>query len=442
MHAYFDPPLRLKVAYVLKRYPRLSETFILNEILELERRGVEVEIYSLMRPLNEVHHALHTEVRAPVFYLPRTSAMGQWQVGVAQKDQDLGNTTVDELCRDWPSALKTLFTGLSADEAALLWMQAATLSMLVTSRGVDHMHAHFGSNATTVAELASQFSGIPFSYTAHAKDIYHTYSVASVDDQRRQQTIAKSSFLVTVSDYNLRHLSKLAGSRHAGKLRRLYNGIDLKRFHPSKARHTQNHFLAVGRLVEKKGFAYLIEACRYLEGRGHHFRCTIIGDGPQREALSRQIKDTGLANVVSLVGEKSQQQVMSAMENACAFILPCVVSSTGDRDGLPTVLLEAMAMGLPTISTRVAGIPEIIDNGKTGILVNPESAGELCEAMEGLLLNPELQLQMGSAGRQKAERDFDLRKSVATLHDYFIHGGVDCLATEEKHDAYRVHFGR
>lgn len=358
------------IGYVLKRFPRTSETFIINELLELERNGTSVEIFSLLEPKEEVAHASLKKLKAPVIYLPRKP----------------------------------------------IPLQADVLAVMARGKGITHLHAHFGTDATTVAMLTHRLTGIPYSFTAHAKDIYHE----TVDKKLLTEKISSAAFVITVSDYNRQHLLELAGENFKDKIIRLYNGIALDLFKPDETlKRETNLVLAVGRLVEKKGFRDLLEACKMLLNWGHDFKCLIIGEGPERESLTQQIKNARLDNCVTLAGTQPQEQVLSLMQKATMLVLPCVVSSTGDRDGLPTVLLEAMAAGLGVISTRISGIPEIIEDKKEGFLVEQRDSVALAKAMESVLTSPGLQIVFGRFGRKKAEKDFDVRKNVKVLRDLF-----------------------
>lgn len=410
------PPM--KVGYVLKRFPRLTETFILNEILELERQGVDIEIFSLLRPPAEARHALLASLRASVTYVPCTQAMAAWRVEVATGGRaPEGRDVVELLDRD-ETPFANLFPGKSAERVGRLCLAATTIAALASQRGVGHLHAHFGSDATSVALLAGRLSGLPFSFTAHARDIYHTYVDPTVDAELRRRKMAEAAFVATVSDYNLRHLQGLAGTGSATRIHRIYNGIDLRRIRPPTTERDADRFLSVGRLVEKKGFSDLIEACRLLRDNGASFRCDIIGEGPLRPVLERQIAEANLTEV-RLRGAVPQEEVLSAMATATALVLPCVVTTSGDRDGLPTVLSEALAAGLPAISTTVSGGPEVVDAGRTGLLVAPDDAPSLAVAMQSLLADPELRRRLGEAGRAKAEREFDLVRNVGTLRALF-----------------------
>jgi glycosyltransferase involved in cell wall biosynthesis len=398
-----------KIGYVLKRFPRLSETFILNEILELERLGSPLQIYSLIDVAVEEpgspRHRLVQELHAPVAYLPARQPLKKWRVKLGHFHQGgFASQTLKEIC------------GGEVPPESVLLLQSALIGSMVRAHGVEHLHAHFGSDAASAAMLASRATGIPFSFTAHAKDIFHE----TVDSDLLRRKISEASFVVTVSDFNQRYLSELAGDGSARKIRRLYNGIDLRRFQPDKSTPREaDMILAVGRLQEKKGFEHLIQACAHLRASGRAFRCRIVGEGPQREALAGQIGALGLQEHVRLTGALPQEELIRMFQCATVFVLPCVIGANGDRDALPTVLLEAMAVGLPVISTELVGIPEIIEHGKSGLLVKPGDARALGEAITQVLTQPELREAYARAGLARVHERFDLRKNVPLLKQWF-----------------------
>ena len=271
-----------------------------------------------------------------------------------------------------------------------------------------------------VAQLASRLSGIAYSFTAHAKDIYHTYVSIEEDQIMLQSKIREASFVVTVSEYNRDHLNGVMAAKCSNKISRLYNGIDLSRFCPIDENRNSQRILAVGRLVEKKGFKYLIDACAILKSMNLEFECLIVGEGPEQENLENQIKQLNLLEHVHLLGPQTQNTLQQTMAESAFMVLPCIITDSGDRDGLPTVLLEAMAKALPVISTQVAGVPEIIDDQQTGFLTPSEDPDALAKAMATLLGDVHRIRRMGDQARLKAESHFDLYKNVTRLKQYFI----------------------
>ncbi len=418
----------LTLGYVLKRFPRLSETFVLNEILELERQGHSVEVFSLLRPPQEARHELIKEVKARVTYLPSASSLmkTKLQEGLEAETSDLAGAI-----SGGGAACDPVFNNASVEEAAALQFKAAAVAALAQARGVDHLHAHFASDAATVALLASRLSRIPFSFTAHAKDIYHLYKSIASDNAMRRAKIAEAEFVATVSNYNRSHLRQVAPS-HGARVRRLYNGIDLGRFTPEPPERKPGQIVAVGRLIEKKGFSDLIKACAILRDNDVDFHCTIIGDGPLLGELQNQINQCSLEGSVEIAGPQPQELLIGMVRQASVAVLPCVVSESGDRDGLPTVLLEAMALALPVVTTSVSGGPEIVAHGETGLIVEPGDPEALAASIETLLENPAIALRMGAAGRKRAESLFSLHTNVATLADWFQDAaGLECQLLKE-----------
>jgi glycosyltransferase involved in cell wall biosynthesis len=387
-----------RIAYVLKRFPRFSETFILNELLAHEAAGAEVHVFSLRHPPEEPRHRRLADLRAKVTYLD-----GAKGTGVAAMPGDAA-----------------LFPGKTEAQQTRLSAQAKAVSEAAKTLGVTHLHAHFGSDATTVALLAAREMGGTFSFTAHARDIWHTYVTPEADTAMRRAKLAAAAFTVTVSDSNARHLRSLC-PKAAARILRLYNGIDLAAFAPVDPNGQRpGNLIAVGRLVEKKGFADLIDASAALRERGHAFHLDIVGDGPLKAVLQAQIDRLQLGRHVTLAGALAQERLITRMAEARAALLPCVVTPSGDRDGLPTVLLEAMARGLPVVTTTVAGGPEIVEDGVTGLLTPPARPELLAVALADLLTDPARARAMGHAGRRRAEQYFDLTRNAARLRSLLM----------------------
>jgi len=267
--------MRMRIGYVLKRFPRFSETFILNELLTLQKLGVEVDVFSLLKPPAEARHARLSELRFPVLELgsvaKRISLPAVDSAGLQHDAENLKPTS------------KALFSGKSTNEITALHLKAAVVATQALTRGITHLHAHFGSDATTVALLAARLIRGSFSFTAHARDIFHTYVDPAADNAMRRVKIDEAAFVVTVSDYNAEYLRQLAPGS-ADKIFRLYNGIDLSTFSPvTPAAREPGRIIAVGRLVEKKGFPDLVQACAELRRRGVPFASRLIGAGPLRD---------------------------------------------------------------------------------------------------------------------------------------------------------------
>lgn len=294
------------------------------------------------------------------------------------------------------------------------------IAPFVKGLGIDAIHAHFASWAATAASFVSSMTGIPYSFTAHAKDIYHS----GIDRRALADKIAKARFVVTVSDFNQAYLKDaLSQEGKAGRVLRLYNGMDLDEVRPKAVEKELNLIVGVGRLRSKKGFPDLVEACRILDQRGVDFRCVIIGKGKQMAALQALISRHGLSRKVALAGAMPHRDVMRTVESARTVVAPCVVDEDGDRDGLPTVIPEAMALGVPVVSTPVTGIPEVIIDDQTGLLVNERDPEALAQAIERLLTSDTLCKRLSAAALSKVKSEFDLRENVGQLRTYFLTGG-------------------
>ena len=405
-----------QIAYVLKMYPRFSETFIVNEILELERQEVDVRIYSLRKPDDGRFHASLARVKAGVIYVPQYPQMEPERV---QRAHEL-------VCQAFPETYRAVRAEVEARQDAFLFkrfVQAGVIAAHLVQHPVDAMHAHFASSATRVAAYVHRMIGLPYSFTAHAKDIFHD----EVNPESLRTKMRDARFVVTVSDFNQAYLQGLLNGGK-GDVRRLYNGIDLRTFAPDPAvRREPGLILSVGRLVEKKGFEDLIRACAWLREGQVEFRCEIIGTGERREALKALIAELDLEQHVTLVGPRSQDQVLRAYRRATVFALPCIVASDGNRDGLPTVLLEAMAVGLPVVSTRLVGVPEIVEHGVDGLLVEPGDSAALAASLTRVLRDGELRDNLSRAGRRKVGQRFDVRRNVVQLREWLKEGELEVL---------------
>lgn len=399
-----------RIAYILKMYPRFSETFILNEVLELERQGVQVHIFSLKKPDDGRFHADLSRVRAPVTYVPESALLDP---------------------RAFYEAHRQLFTLTPSRYRGALWqaigralaqrslgsvkhfLQAGYIALRLQRAGITHVHAHFASAATSVAYNVSRLLGISYSFTAHAKDIY----LNSVRADVLERKLSAARFAVTVSDYNRAYLARLRGG---DRVVRIYNGLDLQQFSRNGATADDPPLvLAVGRLVEKKGFADLIHACDLLQRTGCRLRCRIVGKGPLERQLRALIDDLQLENVVELAGPLPRDALLNLYPRAAVFVAPCVVGSDGNRDGLPTVLIEAMALGVPVVSTAVTGIPELVEDGRTGLLAPQHDPAALATAIRQVLENPARAQTLAQAARAGVEREFDLHANVAQLRKLF-----------------------
>ena len=422
------------VAYVLKGYPRLSETFIASEIYRMEQAGLGLRLYVIRPPDEAARHGVVDRIRAKPVYLPATTSLSETSL------RRWLALHLRDFLPGLRGALRRRPRGVARAAAAAFaqavrarrsfwprkvylkeFLQAATLAdMLLQARDVRHLHAHFCHGAATVAWLASLMTGLPFSFTAHAKDVY-SESLNPAGLLRRKMDAAR--FVVTCTEANREHLQKL-GSRTS--VRRIYHGLgaDFSRLLRERPRASERNghlrALAVGRLVEKKGFDTFVEACAVLRRRGVEFEALIVGEGGGHEAeIRRRIAAHSLGQKIRLTGPMSQAELYEEYNRATGFCLPCRVLASGDRDGIPNVLVEAMACGTPVVTTGISGIPEAIKDGVNGLLVPPDDPEALADALLRLKDDRALARRLSNEGRATVRESFDGERSAAELADLF-----------------------
>jgi glycosyltransferase involved in cell wall biosynthesis len=413
------PKTELAVGYVLKRFPVLSETFILNEILALEARGVGVHIFSLERPNDPRFHDDLPKLKARVSYVPDIFDLPR----LRQHNKRLRKSCGKAYYRAFRYALARM-------RPALLWrfLQAGYVANEARRLKVRQLHAHFANRPATVAFFASRITGIPFSFTAHAMDIFK--ETVSVRALRRK--IEAARFVVAVSEFNKAYLEDRMKGRPA-RIVRLYNGINLDRFAPNSTLPPPPFtILSVARLVEKKGLPVLIEACRLLRERQVPFRCWIAGKGRQRPELEDLIQRWSLRDEVRLLGPLTQMEVLKRYHASHVYSLPCIVGPDGNRDGLPVSIVEALACGLPVVTTPVTGIPEVVRDRHNGLIVPSDNAAALADAIESLARDGDLYAKLRENARASVASTFDLRETAAALHDLMERGPTETRLEERE----------
>lgn len=405
-----------KIAYLLSQFPETHETFILRELIALREKGVGFKIFSLKACRDKVIHPeareltretiyVHIHFLSSIFYLlahPLRTISSLFYVLTAYVTAPVG-----ELAK-----------------ALYVWLECLSVTAMIRRERITHLHSHWATMPTTAAMILNKLTGIPFSFTAHAWDIF-------ISQRGLREKIENAKFVVTCTEYNRRYLMNLATS--ANKIYLNYHGLEREWFTPQSLEaitipYTLNpkplHLLAIGRLVEQKGFEYLIEACAILRDRGINFECSIIGDGPLRKQLELTANRYTLNPKVKFLGMKPQEEIQRFYRESDVFVAPSVIAKNGDRDGIPNVLLEAMAIGLPVVATSVSGIPEAVLDQKTGILVPPKNSTILADAIEYLWKSPLLREKFAINGRKLIEQNFSTDKNIEELIGIFQENGI------------------
>ena len=392
----------MRLAYLYSRYPVLSQTFCDTEMLELERRGVDIFIGSVHPPLTSMRHAHAQQLKARVQYAPPTPVVQLWE-NHAKANGTWPKLLVERHERRYGEAFK----------AALRARNASYFAELFAREGIQHFHVHFANRAAHTALFVKALSGIPFSITAHGQD----FMIDLGNDELLREICAEAEFIAVETDFS-RDLLAARCPESAGKMLRVYNGMALENFplSPPAAYFAElPKIVSVGRLVEFKGFTHLIAACSELKRLGFAFTCEIIGDGPLRESLQTQIDAAALGGTVQLRGALPQQTVFDRLRGSDIFALASIVDSGGASDVFPTVILEAMAASRPVISTQLAGIPEAVVHGTTGLLVPPADSSALTQAIARLLTDQWSRVEFGNAGRARIERSFQVSATIEPL---------------------------
>jgi glycosyltransferase involved in cell wall biosynthesis len=403
-----------RVVYILRSFPRLSQTFILNEVLALERLGVRVQIFPITNPREALVQHDVAEVRAPTHYL-ETALERSWaailleHLLVAASGPRRYLSTLAYVLRR-----RDLATGYAAASRLTCFMEAVYLARILrheraSANPSTHVHSHFAHDPTLIALLLKRLTGLRYSFTAHARDVFQ------VPRSALAERIREADAVLTCCHSNLEYLSELAPEERP-KLQVMRYGIDLQTFRPAQA--PQAHvplMVSIGRLVEKKGFGDLIGACRMLEDEGLGFRCVVYGEGPLRDELVEAVASLELTGKVTFAGARTQRELQGLLKEAHLFALTPCVTDDGDRDGVPNALLEAMACGLPVVTTTVAGIPEVIVHGQNGLLAEPHDVPVIAGNLAALLTDPPLRTRLGARARSEVVANFDREANARRL---------------------------
>lgn len=384
-------------AYLFERFPSFGQTFCYREVAELHRQGITPPIFSVRNPKDEPPQDWDTRIVERVHYLPEEKGLLD-DVGRASKKRRLSPAIIAAL-DEW---------GRRTDFLRLY--QAVYVGLRLQDLGIDHVHAHFAGMAARTAFWIAKFFPITFSFTAHANDIFAPRKFEIGLDK----LVEKARAIITETDYSEKFLRERF-PECADRIHRVYNGLNLAEFGRANFSSDPPLIVAIGRLIVKKGFANLIRACALLVERGRLFQCEIFGEGPLENQLLGQIEESGLKELVQLPGPKPQHQLRERLAAANVFVLPSVPEAEGGMDNLPTVIMEAMATGLPVVSTRIGGIPEMVIDNETGFLVRPDDPVLLADAIEKVINDRSLGQKLGQAGHGRAQTLFSIEKNVRDL---------------------------
>src|SRR5262245_16967902 len=424
-----------EVAYILKAFPRTSETFITNEVAWLEAGGRKLLIYSIERLEGQQKHGVFSRIASTVTYLPQADDPedGWFSLWLCKNLHRFFIAHVQLLAMRPVKYLQTLAESMAMSSRYRAnrsepwkkvfikqFLQAGFIALKVLrSKQIQHLHAHFAHYATTVAMFASHLSGRPFSFTAHAKDIY--LRDLNPGDLLRIK-MQRAAFIVTCTRSNKDFLMSIESN--GAPIHVVYHGLDTELFQQDSSPRNEASripmILSAGRHVEKKGFTDLVAACRLLKDKGYVFRCRILGGVDKyTPAIEALIHKLSLENVVSLEGSVTQEKLRSIYMESTIFVLPCRIVENDDRDGITNMMAEAMAMDLPIISTRISGIPEIVQDRVNGLLVEQKAPTDLAHAMEQLLSDASLRTKLGTAARETICQIFDSKRNIVELENLF-----------------------
>jgi colanic acid/amylovoran biosynthesis glycosyltransferase len=379
-------------AYLFERFPSFSQTFCVREVEAMHRRGLEFPVFSIRKPVGEPVQDYFSDI-GPIYFLPE------------KFDTILATDT--NFRRSARRALESLRALWGCEEQKRRIYEALWLGPLFRQAGIQHVHVHFAGSAARTAFWLKKLFGVNYSVTAHANDIFR-----DEPHERLFQIFRSAALVVTVSEFSLRYL-RAEYPAHCDKFYRVFNGIEVDRFQESSFPDGPPLILSVGRYIPKKGFCTLVEACSRLEGR--EFECQIIGNGPLEESLKEQTALLGVDRCVSIAGPRTEGEIKRLLERSRMFVLACTRADDGAMDNLPTVIMEAMAAGLPVVSTNVAAISEMIASEETGFIVPEGDSVALAEKIACLLDSPSLAREMGMRGRDRCRELFDLDGTSSAL---------------------------
>lgn len=411
--------MKKKIAYYLWRFPIVSETFIQREIKALKDAGLNILVFAdSIDEFERTDPALSVLI-SDTQYLHPISIFKLFYVAVINfiKNPIICISVFNYVYNKKYDSSKNLKQDIA------IFLKSLYLGHILKEQEVEHLHSPWSDVNSFILLLTSKLTGLPISIQARAHDIHREDSAFALNEK-----FSGSKFIVTNTEYNKEYIKKIVKSDEWEKINLIYNGIDLSYFNPVNRTVDKNkelYLLCVARLIPQKGLTYLVKACDILKKKGFRFKCNIIGGTEEPRYrdyylnLLKLTRDLGLEKCVNFDGIKPFEYTMEQYNNADIFILPCVIAKDGSRDIIPNVLIEAMAMKLPVISTPVTGVPEIVDNEKNGILVPPNDERKLAEAIVGLIGNSNLRVQLGENARLKVEERFDINKNIQSYLNLF-----------------------
>jgi glycosyltransferase involved in cell wall biosynthesis len=404
-----------RLAYLVSWFPTVTETFIINEVRELERLGMRVDVFPLLGRHGYVNHP-GTEALVARAHYRRLFA---WATLAAQVYWLL-RAPMAYLGAWWMALTGNLRSPGFLARAFFVVPKAALFAREMQARGVEHVHAHWATHPTLAAMVIQRLTGLTYSFTCHAHDIY-------VDRTMLREKLEAATFAVTISEFNRELLGKLYGEAVKKKIAVVRCGTDPRLFRP-RARGTKPpavpRLVCVASLRPYKGHRFLLEACRQLKERGRPFRLLLVGDGVERPRLERQIAEAGLSEEVKLLGSRPHNEVAELVAQADVVVQPSIVANTGQMEGIPVSLMEALASEAPVVATRISAIPELIEHERTGLLVPEQDADALAQAIERLLLDRPLATRLGREGRRHVLANYTLKGNVRSLSGLFLELGA------------------
>ena len=404
----------VRVAYVMSRFPKLTETFVLDEMIAVERHGASVELFPLLRERGGPVHPEAVPWVRRAHYLPFLSPAvlgSNLRLLVQHPRRYLG--AVGAMVRGTARSPNFLLGGIG------IFPKVVHAAREMARLRVDHVHCHFANHPALAGWLIHRLTGIPWSFTAHGSDL-------NVDRTMLPEKVRGATFVVAISEVNRRLIETTCGGS-APNVRVLHVGIDTRRFAPSAARATddetrRSRVLCVGTLHEVKGQRHLIEAARLLADRGIGVDLTFVGDGPDRAELEELAASVPLPATITFAGQQVRTAVVDLLQEADLLVAPSVPTRAGKREGIPVVLIEAMASGVAVVASHLSGIPELVEDGVTGRTVPPGDARALADAMAELLADPDRRRRLAAGGRDRVMAKFDLDRNADCLVEWFRRG--------------------